>query len=182
MSNDLLAHVCAKWLRSPTLKNNNSGKIKLHDFLNRRALRMRHGQVEIKLQIEYRINIRKPMETGGGEPQKRLAKMKKRCFLIPADYNNLMSIDRMSVFAVWRQRVFPARRGEVITVFINADFLKERQWPRWRLFSQRGFMTDEIEVSRNNISFELAPPLMDDSTEIWYYHWEDEKGMCMESV
>ena len=29
------------------------------------------------------------METGGGEPQKRLAKMKKRCFLIPADYNNM---------------------------------------------------------------------------------------------
>ena len=32
------------------------------------------------------------METGGGEPQKRLAKMKKRCFLIPADYNNMVSI------------------------------------------------------------------------------------------
>ena len=32
------------------------------------------------------------METGGGEPQKRLAKMKKRCVLIPADYNNMMSI------------------------------------------------------------------------------------------
>ena len=31
------------------------------------------------------------METGGGEPQKRLAKMKKRCFLIPADYNNMVS-------------------------------------------------------------------------------------------
>ena len=32
------------------------------------------------------------METGGGEPPKRLAKMKKRCFLSPADYNNMMSI------------------------------------------------------------------------------------------
>ena len=31
------------------------------------------------------------METGGGEPPKRLAKMKKRCFLSPADYNNMMS-------------------------------------------------------------------------------------------
>ena len=28
------------------------------------------------------------METGGGEPPKRLAKMKKRCFVSPADYNN----------------------------------------------------------------------------------------------
>ena len=32
------------------------------------------------------------METGGGEPPKRLAKMKKRCFLSPADYNNMRSI------------------------------------------------------------------------------------------
>ena len=27
-----------------------------------------------KVRLEYHINIQKPMETGGGEPQKRLAK------------------------------------------------------------------------------------------------------------
>ena len=52
------------------------------------------------------------METGGGEPLKRLAKMKKRCFLIPADYNNMMRIIRY-VFII---RIAKSRDSECTNV------------------------------------------------------------------
>ena len=50
------------------------------------------------------------METGGGEPQKRLAKMK--MFLMPADYNNMMRIIRY-VFII---RIAKSRESECTNV------------------------------------------------------------------
>ena len=50
--------------------------------------------------LEYRINIKKPMETGGGEPQKRLANSKKR--MMPADNSITMRITK-----IWYPKLLP---------------------------------------------------------------------------